>query len=64
MLKLVFLNQKQGEKRTGLYSVYVGQKAGVRGYIIGCDYKGIAQIVNMFFDPISSKEAAQQVSPS
>ena len=26
-------------------------------------YKVIAQIVNMLFDPISSKEAAQQVSP-
>lgn len=63
MLKLVFLNHKQGEKRTCLYSVYVSQKAGVRGYIIGCDYKVIAQIVNMLFDPINSKEAAQQVSP-
>ena len=40
MLKLVFLNHKQGEKRTGLYSVYVGQKAGVRDYIIGCEIQG------------------------
>ena len=40
------------------------QKVDVRD-IIDCDYKVIAQIVNMLLDPCNrfQKEAAQQVSP-
>ena len=43
--------------------MHASQKVDVRD-ILDCDYKVIAQIVNMLLDPISSKTgAAKQVSP-
>ena len=55
MLNLVFLNHMQGEWGTSLNSVHANEKADVRD-VLDCDYKVIAQIVNMLLDPISSKQ--------
>ena len=46
-VKPVVLNHMQGESGASLYSVHASQKVGLRD-VLDCDYKVIAQIVNMY----------------